>query len=82
MTKTKLEYPCQWSYRIIGDDEQNLRDAAASAVGNKKFKLSVSNRSAGGKYHSLNIELIVKDEAERLAIFKHLQDNDAIKFVL
>jgi len=82
MTKTEFKYPCQWSYRIIGEDEKLLRDAAASAVGNKKYKLSVSNRSSGGKYHSLNLELIVNDEAERLRIFNHLNKDPAIKFVL
>ena len=82
MNKTKIDYPCQWSYRIIGDDEQLLSDAATAAVGDKKFTLSVSNSSSGGKYHSLNMELVVDDEAERLAIFNHLKKDDAIKFVL
>ena len=82
MQKTKIDYPCQWSYRLIGNDEQLLRDAAASAVGNKKFVLSVSNRSSGGKYHSLNLEILVNDETERLNIFKRLKNDAAIKFVL
>ncbi len=82
MKKIKITYPCHWSYRIIGDDEKNLRDAAADAAGNKKFTLSVSNRSSGGKYYSLNMELVVDDETERLAIFKRLKNDDTIKFVL
>ena len=82
MQKTKIAYPCQWSYRLIGNDEKLLRNAATSAVSDKKFKLSVSNRSSGGKYHSLNLEILVNDETERLNIFKRLKNDAAIKFVL
>ena len=82
MTKAEIKYPCKWSYRIIGDDEKLLRDAAASALGNKKYKLSLSNSSSGGKYYSLNLELTVENEAERLRIFNHLKKDIAVKFVL
>jgi putative lipoic acid-binding regulatory protein len=80
--KTQIDYPCEWSYRIIGSDEHLLREAAKSAVGNKKYTLSVSNRSSGGKYQSLNLELRVIDESERLRIFENLKNEAAINFVL
>jgi uncharacterized protein len=82
MNQTLIDYPCEWSYRIIGSDEHLLRKAAKSAVGNKKYTLSVSNRSSGGKYQSLNLELRVVDESERLRIFDNLKNEAAIKFVL
>ena len=82
MQKVKIEYPCQWAYRIIGNDKKSLRKAAAAASGDKKFSLSVSNSSSGGKYHAFRLELIVDDERERLNIFQRLKDDDAIKFVL
>ena len=80
--KTQIDYPCDWSYRIIGSDEHLLRKAAKSAVGNKKYTLTVSNRSSGGKYHSLNLEIRVTDENERLRIFENLKNEAAINFVL
>ena len=82
MDKIEIDYPCKWSYRIIGSDEKLLRAAAKSAVGNKKYTLSVSNRSSGGKYHSLNLELRVINENERLRIFENLKNEAAIKFIL
>ena len=82
MQKTHIDYPCEWSYRIIGSDEHLLRKAAKSAVGNKKYTLSVSNRSSGGKYKSLNLELRVTDENERLRIFENLKKQAAVNFVL
>ena len=82
LKKTQIDYPCEWSYRIIGSDEHLLRKAAKSAVGNKKYTLSVSNRSSGGKYQSLNLELRVIDESERLRIFENLKNEAAINFVL
>jgi putative lipoic acid-binding regulatory protein len=59
-----------------------LYEAAVAAVGDKKFTLSVSNRSSGGKYHSLNLELMVDNESERRRIYKHLNNNTVIKIVL
>lgn len=82
MQKLELDYPCKWSYRIVGTDEQLLREAVKSAAGNKKYMLSVSHRSSGGKYLSLNIELQVNDETERLGIFENLKNHAAIKYVL
>ena len=82
MQKAKIDYPCKWSYRIIGTDENLLREAVKSAVGNKKYALSVSNHSSGGKYQSLNVELQVNDARERLRIFENLKNNVAINFVL
>jgi len=82
MKKTKIDYPCKWSYQIIGSDEHLLREAVKSAVGNKKYTLSVSNRSSGGKYQSLKLELRVIDEGERLHIFENLKNETVINFVL
>lgn len=82
MEKPKIKYPCTWSYRIIGQDEQMLRKAAVSVAGGKKYTLSASNRSSGGKYYSFNFEIDVKDNSERLSIYDCLGKDPAIKMVL
>lgn len=82
MPTTYIDYPCEWSYRIIGTNEHLLRMAAKNAVGDKKYTISVSNRSSGGKYQSLKLELRVTDERERLNIFENLKNETAINFVL
>ena len=59
-----------------------MRNAAKFAVGDKEHTMTISNRSSGGKYISMQLVLIVDDEAERLAIFELLKYDKAIKMVL
>ena len=82
MEKLELKYPLRWSYSIIGLDENDMRAAAKFAVGEKEHSITKSNRSSGGKYISMKLELIVDDEAERFAIFELLKHDKAVKMVL
>lgn len=87
MEKIKMEpleitYPIRWTYSIIGFDEKNIRAAAKFAVGEKEHTITNSNRSSGGKYISMKLELVVDDEAERLAIFELLKHDKAVKMLL
>lgn len=82
MQKPDIEYPCEWSYRLIGMEEQLLREAAASAAAGKPCSIERSNSSAAGKYLSVNLSLTVSDEAERLGILARLKSCPAIKIIL
>jgi putative lipoic acid-binding regulatory protein len=80
--KPEIAYPCPWSYRIIGSDESDMRIAVNEIVGRGvDYRLELSNESRGGKYRSLELELIVVDEAHRLALFDALRKRSEIKFV-
>jgi putative lipoic acid-binding regulatory protein len=80
--KVEIDYPCSWSYRIIGADVQSLESAVSEILGERKYTIVPSNSSSGGKYHALKLSLTVLNEDERLFIFQQLKENDAIKFVL
>ncbi|MFH2008538.1 MAG: DUF493 domain-containing protein [bacterium] len=80
--KVELDYPCPWSYKIIGADESQLRALIAGLVGDRAHTASLSNRSRSGKYTSLTLSLTVTDEADRLALFESLSRHPAVKFVL
>lgn len=82
MGKPEIKYPCNWKYRIAGQDEESLRNAACSAVNNMKYSLSVSNRSTGGKYQAMSLEVQVKNEDKRLGIFEKLKNATAVKVVI
>ena len=79
--KPEIDYPCPWSYRIIGSDEAQMRVAVREIVGERDYKLELSNESHGGKYRSLELEVVVVDEAQRLAIFDALRKHAQIRFV-
>ena len=82
MEKPAIQYPCIWSYKIIGQDKELLRIAATNAAAHKHHTISESNKSSGGKYHSLNLETEVSCDDERLGIFEKLKSDGNVKIVL
>lgn len=79
--RPEIEYPCSWTFLAIGEDEAALRTRIATVVGDVQHSLELSKRSAGGKYTSLSLELVVQDEAHRTRIFEALQGAPEVKFV-
>ncbi|MBD3264231.1 MAG: DUF493 family protein [Candidatus Omnitrophica bacterium] len=78
----RIGYPCEWSYTVIGRDEEIMRGAVSEVMDDKKFTLSFSKKSSGGKYISLNIKTLVFSEEERNKIYTSLCATEAIKMVL
>jgi putative lipoic acid-binding regulatory protein len=82
MKKPIIKYPCVWSYRIIGQDDQLLQNAVSNAVGDKEYQISFANKSSGGKYRSLNVEVRVHSEQERVDTFERLRNDPNVKVVI
>ena len=84
--KPQIEYPCKWSYKVIGPDEELIRqavaDCLATCAAEREYELEVSRASGGGKYISLNMSVFVGDEDERNLIFRSLADHDNILMVM
>ena len=78
----EIDYPARWGYRLIGPDTDALRAAVAEVVGERDHELRPSNTSAGGKYHSFALELVVDDEAQRLGFFEAFRAHPAVVYVL
>ncbi len=80
--KLKLEYPCTWCYKVIGEDKQSIQKAIKKIILEKPHTLRESNKSKNGKYVSINLELLVDNEDERLFIYNALKDHQHVKTVL
>ncbi len=80
--KAQIDYPCSWLYKVIGLDEEHLRKAIETVCGTKNLLITRSHTSSGGKYCSLNVELIVEDDSSRLAHYRNLKNHAAVKVVL
>ncbi len=80
--KPKIDYPCTWTYKVIGEDQAVLRDVITDACAPHAVIISLSHRSSKGKYYSVNAETVVPDETTRLRIYAQLKGNTAIKIVL
>ncbi len=82
MKRPEIEYPCTWVYKVIGQDCTILKEIIVSTCAPQDVEITHSNSSSGGKYHSLNAELTVNDEATRLGIYNTLKNSSGVKFVL
>jgi len=82
MNKPHINYPCVWLYKIIGRDETSLKKAALDVVQGTTHTISPSNSSSSGKYHSLNVEVHVCNEEERIDIFEQLKKAPSIVYIL
>lgn len=77
-----IEYPCRWSFRIIGTSEELVRAAISAAVGELAHEIALSNVSSTAKYVSLQLHLVVQDDAHRLEVYQLLGARPGIKSVL
>jgi uncharacterized protein len=80
--KPEIEYPCLWSYRIVGTDEVQMRIAVLEVLGDLEHRVTTGLESSQGKYRSLQVEIVVRDEAQRLSIFEALKIHPEVRFVL
>ncbi|MDP3695474.1 MAG: DUF493 domain-containing protein [Desulfocapsaceae bacterium] len=77
----EITYPCLWLYKVIGEDATALA-RAINMVCPVSAAIVPSKTSSGGKYCSLNVEVEVANEANRLAIYQNLKNHLAVKMVL
>ena len=77
-----IDYPCQWSYRVIGRDREAVREAIEVVLSGREFLLYYARGSRCGKYHSWNIDLVVRDEEERNTLFAMFKEHPAVRVVL
>ena len=82
MEKQVVEYPCAWSFRIIGKDRELMQDAVAVYMKETQYLLQPSNTSRSGKYVSLNLETVVLNEEIRNQIYVDLKNLSCVKLVL
>jgi len=80
--KSNINYPCDWHYKVIGTDADEMIKAIELAAEGLDYKISPSNISSKGNYFSLNLKVFVTSEVLRDIIFAKLKDNEFIKMVL
>jgi len=78
----EINYPCQWSYKVIGSNAERLLEVIDEASCGIEYDVSLSNVSRNAKYCSLNLTLEVPSEFIRNLIFQKLGESEHIKYVL
>lgn len=82
MEKPEIIYPCNWSYRIVGSSEEEIREALLSILKDKFYALELSNTSGKGTYVSMKLTAEVASEAERVTLFETIKALPFVKMVL
>lgn len=80
--KPDISYPCRWHYRLIGENRDAMLLALSVWLSRPDALVTDGNVSATGRYLSLNLELTVESEEERLAVYQSLTGHAAIRMVL
>ena len=80
--KPTIEYPCDWHYKVIGTDVDEMIKLIDQIAEGMDYKISSLNISSKGKYFSINLKVFVTSEAIRDIIFAKLKANEFVKMVL
>ena len=80
--KPEIDYPCNWDYKIIGDNVEKMVEAAEEAAEGMDYDITASNISKKGNYFSINLKVLVNDEEARNSVYKKLEGHENIKMVL
>ena len=80
--KPEIEYPTEWGYRIVCTSADDVKEHLQEILEDVEHELETGNESSSGKYVTLQLKLVVRDEEHRLAIYEHLGGHDAVRFVI
>ena len=88
--RPEITYPCPWGFKVIGLQEEAVREAIKECLGDclnresgdRPYEVGFSRSSGSGKYVSITLNLEVQDEEERNALFRALADHPEIRMVI
>lgn len=80
--KPIIEYPCEWTYRIIGNNINKMVEAVENAVSGMEYDLQASNISQKGSYFSISLKVMVDNQVIRDIIYEKINNHENVKMVL
>jgi len=80
--KLELDYPCNWTYKLVIRKEQNINKIIKEVLEDRKHGVKPSKTSSKGKFKSYTLDLIVEDEKDRKDLYQLLGDHEHIKMVV
>ena len=80
--KANIEYPTEWTYKIIGHSEADILSAIQACLGDRNREVIPSRQSSGGRFRSMELTTLVNSDEDRVSIFHSLFKEKGIKLVL
>ena len=77
-----LDYPCSWVYKVIGSDREAIGCAVNEILQDRSCSLTPSRSSRTGKYHCMDLEVMVHSDEDRTTIYALLKKHPVVKIVL
>lgn len=81
-----LEYPLEYTFKIMGlsgdDFPEHARRLVARVVGEAVADRVRVRSSAGGKYQSVSVDVLLRSEEERRAVYGHLHADARVVYYL
>ncbi len=77
-----IVYPCEWNYKVIGENIELMISSIEETVNGYKYDLTPSNISLRGNYFSLNLKVEVTNEIVRNLIYEKLQKAPSVKMII
>lgn len=78
----KLEYPCQWEYKLILSSEHDVHLIVKEVIYEREHHVKPSQNSKKGNYSSHTLHILVHNDDDRKMLFHALKAHKHIKFVL
>ena len=86
LQKAALEFPCQFSMRIIGDDHEDFLDfvlqIAVKHIPELDEKTARTQPSSGGKYLSVYFPFTAQSREQLNALQSELSSHKRVRFIL
>ncbi|MCH2135167.1 MAG: DUF493 domain-containing protein [Phycisphaerales bacterium] len=82
MQRPTIEYPCEWQFRVIGEQDEAIRAVIAEVFGDREHTVKAGNVSSSGRWRSIEVSAQVQDEADRDAKFQQLSEAEAVRAVV
>ena len=79
--RAHIVYPCEWEYRIIGENENRLKEIVFELMP-KEYKIQNGKQSSQKRFVSIYVWVMVQNEQERNMIFSLLSHHPEIKMVI
>jgi putative lipoic acid-binding regulatory protein len=81
-----LEYPLAYTFKIMGlsgdDFPEHARRLVARVVEDAPAERVTVRSSSGGKYQSVSVDVLLRSEEERRAVYRHLHEDARVVYYL
>jgi len=82
ISKPKIEYPCDWGFKLIGTNKEQLEACINQTMAHRDYECKEGNVSSKGKFISINAKCEVCSQEERDKLFKTFRNHCDVKMVI